>query len=246
MTSQFLSAPRRVTRYLIIAAVALAVIAVAGLCMQTVLSHKTAAPAAAPAAGSSPGQATGIGSGGAVAAGPQKPLQLVAGTRYTIGVSTGYPQTLTGAVSAAVEFSSVVGSTLNPSTAAAVLGLVADPSYKNAATQAAQGTTASRAQMGIAVAGPVPQGASISFSPSDYQIRDYSQIEVTVLLLGDLTETTVSGGTQVRLAVVPVPLHWAEKDWKVLAPQGSADYSSLSATPGTQQAASLGWQPLAF
>jgi hypothetical protein len=209
-------------------------------------SAPAGARATGPASRQATGQATGIGSNGAAASGAQKPLQLVPGVRYTAGVSTGYPETLTGAVSAAVEFTSVVGSTLSPSTAATVMGLVADPSYKSAAAQAVQGVAASRAQMGIAVAGPVPQGASISFSPSDYQIRNPSHGTVTVLLLGDLTETTASGSTQVRLAVVPVPMHWAEKDWKVLAPQGSADYSSLSATPGTQEAASLGWQPIAF
>ena len=246
MANQFLAAPRRAVRYLIIAAAALAAVAVIGLCIQTVTTPKRTSPAGVSAAGPQPGQATGVGKDGTAATGPQAPLQLVPGARYTDGVATGYPATLTGAVSAGVEYTSVIGSTLSPATAATVVQLVADPSYKNAAADAAQGVAASRQAMGLAVAGAVPQGASISFSPSEYQIRDSSAKTVTVLLLGDLTETSASGSTQVRLAVVPVPLHWAEKDWKVLAPDGSANYSSLSATPGTQAAAGLGWQPIAF
>jgi hypothetical protein len=242
MANQFLAAPRRAVRYLIIAAAALAAVAVIALCFQTVTSPKRTSPAGVSAAG----QATGVGKDGIAAAGTQAPLQLVPGSRYTDGVATGYPDTLTGAVSAGVEYTSVIGSTLNAATAATVVQLVADPSYKNAAADAVQGVAASRQAMGVAVAGAVPQGTSISFSPSEYQIRDSSARTVTVLLLGDLTETSASGSTQVRLAVVPVPLHWAEKDWKVLAPDGSADYSSLSATPGTQAAAGLGWQPIAF
>jgi hypothetical protein len=247
MANQFLARPRRAVRWLILGAAGLAVIAVAGLCIQTAFGPKSPDPTGVPAADPVPGQPTGIGKDGAAAAGQQAPLQLVPGRKYTDGVSTGYPDTLTGAVSAAVEFTSVAASTLNAGTAASVSQMVADPSYKDAAAQAAQGVAASRQQMGLPVSGPVPQGASISFSPSEYQIRTPpGRGLVTVLLLGDLTETTASGGTQVRLAVVPVPLHWAGKDWKVLTPDASADYSSLSATPGTQGAAGLGWQPIAF
>ena len=246
MTSQFLSAPRRVTRYLVIAAVALAVIAVAGLCLQTVFSHKTSASAAAPATGPTSGRATGIGSDGAAAPGTQKPLQLVAGKNYAGGVSTGYPDTLTGAVSAGVEYASVLGSTLSPQTAAAVSQAIADPSYRAAGAQAVQGVADSRHDMDLAPAGPVPQGASLSFDPSEYQLRDQAPGRVTVLLLGDVTETAASGSTQVLLAVIPVPLHWADGDWKLLAPDTSVTYTGLSASPGTQAAASLGWQPIAF
>jgi hypothetical protein len=242
----FLAAPRRVVRYLVYTAALLTAVAVAGLCIQAVLAPRTPGAAAAPALRPGPSGATGVGKNGTAVAGPQQPLQLVAGTRYADGISTGYPHTLTGAVSAGVEYASVIGSTLAMGTASSLMQLIADPSYRNAAAQGAQGAQADRQQMGLPVSGPPPAGASISFSPSEYQIRDHSASQVTVLLLGDLTETTASGGTQVRLAVVPVPLRWAGSDWKVLAPDYSVDYSGLAATPGTQAAAGLGWQPIAF
>jgi hypothetical protein len=66
---------------------------------------------------------------------------------------------------------------------------------------------------------------------------------VTVLLLADYVITVPAQGTQTRIAVYPLRLHWAEDDWKILDP-GSTSYSGLSAEPGSPQAASDGWQEL--
>jgi hypothetical protein len=79
--------------------------------------------------------------------------------------------------------------------------------------------------------------------PAEYQVRDASDDQVTVLLLARYTTSLPGAGTKSSNAVFPLRMHWAGGDWKVLKPDGTT-YTSLAATPGSDQASSVGWQEL--
>jgi hypothetical protein len=81
--------------------------------------------------------------------------------------------------------------------------------------------------------------------PVECQVRDAGPGSVTVLLLTDFVSAAPGSPPVTQVSVFPVAVHWARGDWKVL-PTPAKDYSGLTATPGSPQAASLGWLPLAW
>jgi hypothetical protein len=247
MTGRFLDRPRRWPLLAVAAGVVLLLWVAAGLVIETAVSGHGGKPGrgGAPAAVPPPGSVTGLGPSGAAAPGQLPPLRLVRGSRVVDEVPLGYPHTTTGAVSAAAAFMTQIASTLDPDRAAAVFRLTADPSYGDAPQLGGQGVASERAQLGLPAAGPVPAGVSVVFDPAEYQIRDLSASRVTVLLLADYVITLPGQGTQARVGVYPLGMHWSGGDWKILAAEPGVDYSGLSALPGSAQAASGGWQELA-
>jgi hypothetical protein len=171
------------------------------------------------------------------------PVQVVQGRQFINGVYLGFPHSTIGAVSAADEFLTLIASTLDPDRAAAVMRMVADPSYPSGPQQAAQGATNDRRDLGVPATGPLPQDLSLQTEPVEYQVRDVTADQVTVLLLCDFVTTVPGQGTQTMIGVFPLRMHWSSGDWKILPPL-TTDYSSLSAEPGSPQAAASGWQPL--
>jgi hypothetical protein len=171
------------------------------------------------------------------------PVQLVQGRELINGVYLGFPHSIAGAVSAATGFFTAIGSTLDPDRAAAVMRMIADPTYSDGPQQAADGAVNDRKDLGLPVSGPLPRGASLQVQPAEYQLRGVTPDQVTVLLLCDFTATVPGQGTQTRIGVFPVRLHWYAGDWKILAP-GTANYAGLAAEPASPQAAGLGWQEL--
>jgi hypothetical protein len=171
------------------------------------------------------------------------PVQVVQGSQLINGVYLGYPHSTQGAVSAADEYLTELGSTLDPDRAAAIMRLIADPSYTDGPQQAAKGAVSDRQDLSLPTSGAIPDGASLVVDPVEYQVRGVTPDQVTILLLCDFISTLPSQGTQTRIGVFPMRMHWAEADWKVLASDNSS-YTSLSAEPGSPQAAENGWQSL--
>jgi hypothetical protein len=171
------------------------------------------------------------------------PVQVIQGSQLINGVYLGYPHSTEGAVSAADQFSTQLASTLDPDRAAAVMRLAADPSYTVGPQQFAQGIISERQDLGLPASGAIPSGTSVVLDPVEYQVRDVAADQATVLLLCDYVTTQPAQGTQTRIAVYPLRMHWAEGDWKILAPSGTT-YTNLAAEPGSPQAASDGWQEL--
>ena len=168
---------------------------------------------------------------------------MIQGTQLINGVYLGFPHSTAGAVSAADEFATQLVSTLDPDRAAAVMRLMADPSYSDGPEQAAQGAVNDRAALGVPASGPIPPGFSFQLVPVEYQAEGTRPDNVTVLLLSDFISTTPGQGTVTGIGVFPLALHWSTGDWKVL-PVPGRDYSAITAEPGSPQAASLGWQEL--
>jgi hypothetical protein len=159
------------------------------------------------------------------------------------GIRIGFPHTLAGAVSAAVEDWSQVSSDLNPARAAVIGRAIAAPSWRGGPAALAAGVRRTRLSLGLAATGPVPAGAQATFTAVDYQVRRVSRSQVTVLLLAYYTITVPGQQPQTSVGVCPANMRWEHRDWKITAP-GHTDYSALDAQPGSSQAAAAGWQPL--
>ena len=195
------------------------------------------APGATPAPASRPGPARSAAPTATASLGP---IRLVQGALLVNGLYTEFPHSTVGAISAAAEYITALGSTLDPDRAATVARLAADPSYTGAQTDAATGTRNTRTSLGLAATGAVPQGYSAEVDAVAYRLKSESADNAEVLLLAYFTEATPSQGTVAHTAVFPMVMHWAAGDWKFL-PMDSADYSSLADQPGSAQAASDGW-----
>jgi hypothetical protein len=244
---------RRWLRWGLVYVVGVLVLMVAGLVIEAALSPGRQAPQALPPtalpvppwASAAPSPATGRTRQAAKPAGatPAGPVRLVQGRELINGVYLGFPHSVVGAVSAAAGFLTAIGSTLDPDRAAAVMRMAADPAYPDGPQQAAEGAVNDRKDLGLPANGPLPQGASLQVQSAEYQVRSVTAARVTVLLLCDFTATVPGQGTQTRIGVFPVRLHWHAGDWKILAP-GTAGYAGLAAEPASPQAAALGWQEL--
>jgi hypothetical protein len=230
---------------LLLAGLALAVLAVvaAGLVIETALGGHPKANYSPPAP-ITHGLAGPASSTPAARPARPGPMRLVQGRELVNGVYVGYPHSTTGAVSAAAEYLTQIGSTLDPDRSAAVARLAAAPSYPDAPTLIAQGTVIARRGVNLPSSGPVPSGVSVELTPVQYQLRDVTPSQVTVLFLGDYTQTTASGTSQVSLGVWPLQMTWAAADWKLLPDQPGQGYTSLRADPGSPAAAAKGWQDL--
>ena len=243
MSNEFLHPRRRTGRYAAVMVAGLAALTgiayiVASAMSGTHASADSPSPRPNPVATASASSAVVPSSSGASA-----PVALTRGSRLVNGVSVGYPHTLVGAVSAASEYMADLGSTLDPDRTAAVMRLVADPSYTDGPAEWAKGTSDARASLGLPTSGLLPSAAAVMLGPAEYQVRDVSADQVTVLLLARYTTSLPGTGTKSSDAVFPLRMHWVGGDWKVLKPDGTT-YTSLAAAPGSDQASSLGWQEL--
>lgn len=235
---------RRWLRWLLAYCLGTAIVFAVGLVVKAAISPAPVRPRdsgqASPALSPAGSPASRQGPAPAALAGP---LAVGPGSQVINGVALGFPHSTTGAVSAAVSVATEIGGTLDPDRAAAVMRMVADPSYPGAPQQAAQGAVNERRSLGIPASGPVPGGDSMQVLPVEYQVPSASADQATVLLLCDLVITRPGAGTRTTFGVLPFRMHWAQADWKV-ASIGSDSYSGLAAEPGGPRAASLGWQLL--
>lgn len=197
-----------------------------------------------PAAIPPPGSVTGIDQNGKPLPGPLGPLKLVAGARLAAGVSVGFPHSTVGAISAAAQYWGQIASTLDPARVKQIAGVVADPTWKNAARDLSVGPIRTRKGLGLPTSGPVPAGASVMLTPVEYQVRQVAADSVTVLLLGYYQTSVPGKETENRVGVFPAQMHWATGDWKIPSPTLGSDYSDLEVQPGSPEAKATGWQPL--
>ncbi len=237
----FLARPRRVLPLLVIGVIGLLAFVAVGVAIEAALSpHKpenTRSPAADPLPGASASPTS------AVTSPATGPLTLVRGSTLINGLYVGYPHSLTGAVSAAAEYWTQLGSTLDPDRAATVARLAANPTWATAPQTFAEGPTNTRKTLGLPTSGPVPAGASVQLEPVEYQVRSATTDGVTVLLLADYTTTTTVEGTTTHIGVFPLDMVWTAGDWKI-ADANSQDDTNLAALPGSAQASANGWQEM--
>jgi hypothetical protein len=232
--SDFLATPRRSISWVTRIVAVLVLVLLAALALRLVTDEEPTAPPS-PAAASPPTASTSPN----VQA--KEPLRLVRGGRTVDGIQVEYPHTTAGAVSAAVEYWTQLGSTLDTDRARTIGDRIAVRSWKTAGDELAQGPANTRRQLGLPAKGDLPPGASVSLGPVAYQLRDSGDERTTVLLLAYLISTTPAVGTKSTVGVFPAPLRWDDGDWRIEPSTGGADYRSLAKPPGSPEAAAAGW-----
>lgn len=246
MSNQFLDRRRRIWPFLVFGSVALLAIVAVGVALESAASqHKPesfAPPAADPLTPATSRAATNNAK--PVVTSTAEPLTIVQGNQFVNGLHVGYPHSETGAVSAAVEYWTQLGSTLDSDRAATIARLAADPAWTDGPQQLAKGPVATRQTLGLPTSGPVPAGASVQLEPIEYQVRAATANTTTVLLLADYTTTTPAEGTSTHVGVFPLQMNWTASDWKIADPTDGNTYSNLAAIPGSAQASSDGWAEL--
>lgn len=232
---------RRHTGRIVMTAVVLTVLLMGVIAVVTVLTHTRPAAAVTAISRSNPAPSSTSTASEPAAAPMGVKLRLVRGRSVINGLSVQYPHTRVGAVSAAVEYVTAMA-TLDPDREAAVGRLIADDSWALAPQEFAASAIGSRRAAGLSGTEAVPPGASIQVTPIQYQVRNATPDNVTVLLLGYFVTTTPQAGTVSRTILMPVRMHWNGLDWKMLRP-GDRDpqYGELMVSLGTAKAATLGW-----
>jgi hypothetical protein len=182
-----------------------------------------------------------------------RPVQLPRGRSTVEGIATGYPQTLRGAVAAAVEYTRFLGP-LDESQADRLARVVADPDWASGREIAFRGMRKDRQTLGLPASGVVPSGASMSFSPMAFQVTSQlptiqdpsdqavsaTRVEVLVLAYAYLSGPAINPVSKV--AVLPMTMTWTHGDWKLYSPDTTTSYTHLRAIPGTPTATALGWR----
>ncbi|MCF2532419.1 hypothetical protein [Yinghuangia soli] len=203
-----------------------------------------AVPAHGSAAATTPGTAAAPSSGTSAADAGARPVPIP-GRLWVAGVRMGFPHTTWGALSAAVEYRTQLGSTFDTARAETVMRLVGNPSWTDGPATYARSVADRRAALGLPRDGEPPGGASVVLTPVQYQVRAASTDRVMVLLL--CTESMTLPGQPPRTAheVYAMDMHWTAGDWRLLAPgQDEPSYRALAAPPGSPDAAAKGWRPL--
>lgn len=246
MQADFLAQPRSARTRLVAVVAALLIVAVA----VTVLISRSRSQGSTRTAAAVPTSSTDVTGAplpvaSAISSAPAQQVKLVAGSRKVKGVAVGYPHTMAGAVSAAVEATTDLGGTLDFDRAETIGAVVDDPANGHTAAYFAQGVALNRKNLGLPVTGAVPTGASMSAGPVSYQLRNQTKNSVTVLLLCYLTWITPAKGMHNVVIVVGVPMVWTHGDWKQsITPVGAPDYAELRYQPGSSQAVAAGWLAL--
>jgi hypothetical protein len=239
MSGDFLAMPRRASKWRIIAAIVVTVVfAVVVWTTALVRTRPVRQAAPTPTAAASPTSSATLTPKTSPGIAP---LRLVAGRRIVDGVRVDYPQNVAGAVSAAIEYWTRLGSTLDPGEARRIGRRVAVRSWTSAGDDLAKATSNTRRQLGVPGTGALPPGTSVSLGPVAFQLRDQAAKQVTVLLLGYLITTTPAAGTQSQLGVFPAVMRYDAGDWRIANDSGD-NYASLAASPGSDQARALGWR----
>jgi hypothetical protein len=172
------------------------------------------------------------------------PLTLPSATAYVGAVPTGFPQTLPGAIAAAYGYSRL-GTSLDVATALRTVESIAvraagwfTPALHD---QASAGIIAQRQRLGLPEIGPAGQ-ASITLTPSGYQLREGTRTNVTVLTLNVVTTVANDGTQNSGLLVYRWALRWDGARWRATTVYLQDGDQTLAVTPLTAEARAKGWQ----
>jgi hypothetical protein len=248
MSRPFLARRRRWPLYLLLAAAGVILAAAAGLVAEAAFGPQHRENFRLPPVPPLPGASRRSPD----AAEPGRPargsLLVLQGRRLAAGgIRAGFPRTLAGAVSAAVQDWTWVACDLDPASIRVIGRVIAAPSWRDGPAELAAGTRGTRIALGLTASGPMPSTARVTFTAVEYQVRDASRRQVTVLLLARYAAAIPGHQPVAGTGVYPVTMRWARGDWKLAAPAPHGpDYSWLSARPGSPQAAASGWHALTY
>lgn len=246
MSRPFLVRRRRWPQYLLLCAAGLILVAAAGLVAEAAFSPQPRENFRLPAVSPLPGASPKSHDATEPRRIPSGALRVIQGRHPAAGgIRTGFPRTLEGAVSAAVQDWTWVACDLDPASIRLIGRVIAAPSWRDGPAALAAGVRRTRIALGLTAVGRMPSTARVTFIAVEYQVRGASRRQVTVLLLAHYAAAIPDHPLQASTGVYPVTMRWARGDWKLTAPHGP-DYSWLNARPGSAQAAADGWHRLYY
>ena len=172
------------------------------------------------------------------------PVTLIPGTRWVDGLALGYPDTRSGALSAALEYTTSFVECLDADRLRSIARQIAAPSERVASDPAAV-VRNDRALVGAPGSGSLPAGTALVLTGRMYQLPDFEQGSAHVLLLFTMAASGPSApDLSGKVLALPVRLSWVGGDWKLAAWDGGAGYRSLVAAPDSSAAYDDGWLDL--
>lgn len=176
------------------------------------------------------------------------PLTVVDGAEYNsdLYIFQGYERSYVGAVSAAFNWLTALGSSLDPDYAELLGEAVLVENANQDPDDWRDWPLKRREEIGLGSTGAVPDGWGLNASPMAYQTRNATSESIEVIFLVRLTATSPYGSTSAN-TLLSMNLVWTGEDWADSGDDLSADYTALKVDVGEEhsdEAKSLGWQQL--
>ncbi|MFG3342417.1 hypothetical protein [Glycomyces sp. NPDC048151] len=176
------------------------------------------------------------------------PLTVVDGAEYDsdLYIFHGYERSYVGAVSAAFNWLSALGSSLDPDYAEQLGDAVLVENANQNPDDWRDWPLKRREEIGLGSTGSVPDGWGLNASPMAYQTRNATPESIEVVFLVRLTATSPYGSTSAN-TLQSMKLVWTGEDWADSGDDLSADYTALKVDVGEEysdEAKHLGWQQL--
>jgi hypothetical protein len=176
------------------------------------------------------------------------PLRIVDGAEYDpeLFIFRGYERSYVGAVSAAVNWLSAQGSSLDPDYSERLGAELLIEGSEQVPADWRTWPTHRRNDLGISATGDAPTGYGLNASAMAYQTTDVTESEITVVVLMRLTGTSPFGSTATN-TVLAVKLVWTGEDWADSGRSTGVDLKRLNVEQGqetSREAVDLGWKQL--
>jgi len=176
------------------------------------------------------------------------PLEAVEGAAYDpeLYIFHGYEYSYTGAVSAAADWLTAYGSSLDPDYSAQLAESLLVDGAEQTPDDWSQWPVNRREDLGAPESGELDAGWGLTATPMAYQTRNETSTELMVVLLVRLTGTSPYGSTS-RNTILSMDLVWTGQDWADAGYTDTPDLSQLHVDPGDEDselAATLGWRQL--
>ncbi|WP_199034687.1 hypothetical protein [Glycomyces salinus] len=176
------------------------------------------------------------------------PLTTVEGSEYDgeLYIFRGYERTYVGAVSAATNWLTAYGSSLDPAYSEQLGAELLVDDGKQTPEDWRDYPLNRREEIGLTATEAVPDGWALSASPVAYQTRNASADRIEVILLTRLVAATPYGSESVN-TLLTMDLVWTGTDWADSGNDMGADYTTLKVEVGEEassEAKELGWKLL--
>lgn len=178
------------------------------------------------------------------------PLTVVDGAAYNgdLYIFRGYERTYVGAVSAAFNWLTAYGSSLDPDYSEQLGEALLVENGDQRPVDWREGPLNRREDIGLPSTGAVPDGWGYNSSPMAYQTRNETAETIEVIFLVRLTATSPYGSTSAN-TWLSMNLVWTGEDWADSGDDAGGDYTSLKVDVGDEysdEAKDLGWRKLVW
>lgn len=176
------------------------------------------------------------------------PLTVVDGSEYNsdLYIFRGYERSYVGAVSAAFNWLTAYGSSLDPDYSEQLGQALLVENDNQDPDDWRDWPLNRREEIGLGSIGAVSDGWGLNASPMAYQTRNATAESIEVIFLVRLTVTSPYGSTSAN-TLLSMNLVWTGEDWADSGDDMGGDYTALKVDVGEEnsdEAKNLGWRQL--